>query len=156
MFLNAITTLVLSVLVSVTAQAASKQVSNPFTNIQLVGLQILNSDGQDSFMRKIKKMNSVPKQLVSILQQEANTKIVSPIFELNEKSSFANIYVFVGQKTDDKKLELVQVLVNRSGSMFVIDMDIVKVEKKKLTMVHGTPDEQETYTAISTLGDLFK
>lgn len=156
MFSKAITTVVLSVLVSISAQAASKKVSNPFANIQLVGLQILNSDGQDSFMRKIKKMKTVPKQLVSNLQQEANTTIVSPVFELDEQSSFANIYVFVGQKTDDKQLELVQVLVNRSGSMFVIDMDIVKVAKKKLTMVHGTPDEQETYTAITTQGDLFK
>ncbi len=156
MFLKAITTVTLSVLVSVTSQAASKQVSNPFANIQLVGLQILNNDGQDSFMRKIKKMNTIPKQLISTLQQEANTTIVSPVFELDEKSSFANIYVFVGQKTDDKQLELVQVLVNRSGSMFVIDMDIVKVEKRKLTMVHGPSDQPETYTAVSTLGDLFK
>ena len=125
-----------------------------FGSINLEGLQIIDKDQQDTFQYMIKKVAKPTKKLIRNLQAESNSLVVSPIFELNQVSSFKNVYVYVG-KTEEGTYELVRALVNRSGSVFIIDQDITSVEKDSMEVVHGVAPEQEKFTVKSLNGTLF-
>ena len=125
-----------------------------FSNINLDGLQILDKDQQDTFQYMIKKVAKPSKKLIRDLQNESNSIVVSPIYQLNQVSSFKNVYVYVG-RTEDGVYELVRALVNRSGSVFVIGQDITNVEKATMDLTHGIGTDQEKYTVKLVSGTLF-
>jgi hypothetical protein len=125
-----------------------------FSKINFEGVRVLDKDGQDNFMYAMKLVPNPSPELIGTLENEAVNKAVSPIFELNEKSSFKNIYVYVG-KTDEGKFEFVEALVNKSGSIFIVDMDITNVEKSEMTAVHGPSDDLQTLTIKLKTGNLF-
>jgi hypothetical protein len=124
-----------------------------FSQLNLEGVQVLDKDGQDNFMYRLKLLPKPSKALIATLESESNSKIVSPVFELDEASSFKNIYAYVAM-TDEGKFEFVEALVNKSGSIFIIDMDIVDVEKSAMTCVHGPSDDLQTLTVRLKVGNL--
>ncbi len=126
-----------------------------FSQINLEGLQIIDKDQQDTFMYMIKKVAKPSKKLIRDLQSESNSVVVSPVYELNQVSSFKNVYVYVG-KTEEGTFELVRALVNRNGSVFVIDQDITNVEKDSMELIHGVAPDQEKYIVKSLNGPLFQ
>ena len=130
------------------------QVPNIFANIQLEGLQVLDKTGQDSFWYQIKKLEHPSLKLVKQIEDESATKVVSPIFQLNEKSHFKNIYVFIGQR-DDGSFDLVEDLINSNGNAFPIHMHIVKIEKNKMDLIQGPQDDRSSYTAVLKNGNMF-
>jgi hypothetical protein len=117
-------------------------------------LQVLDVDQVDTFDYKLKLLSNPTVQLVTKLEGESNSKMISPLFELNQKSSFKNIYVYIG-RTDEGTIEYVEALVNSDTNTFIIDMDVVNVEKDRLDLVHGPSDDRVNYTAVSTRGNLF-
>lgn len=125
-----------------------------FQTIQLEGLQILDSSQTDVFGYKIKLLPCPTAELKKKLQEESYSKVVSPIYELNQASTFKNVYVYVGL-TEEGTYELVVALFNSRGGVSVIDMKITDVTKSHLQLVHGPPDEQVTYLAQSSRGPLF-
>lgn len=125
-----------------------------FANINLEGLQIIDKDQQDTFQYMIKKVAKPTKKLIRDLQAESNSLVVSPIYELNQVSAFKNVYVYIG-KTEEGTYELVRALVNRSGTVYVIDQDITNVEKDSMEVIHGVKPDQETFTVKSLNGTLF-
>lgn len=125
-----------------------------FSQIRMEGLQVLNSDGFDSLGYKLRRLNNPSVTLMQELESQSNSTIVSPIYDLDEASALKNLYVYIG-KTPEGTFEFVEVFHNSRGGMFVVDMNIVNVEKDHMDLTHGPSDEIETYKVISTLGDLF-
>lgn len=125
-----------------------------FQTIHLEGLQILDSSQTDVFGYEIKILPNPTADLIKNLEEESYSKVVSPIYELDQTSSFKNIYVYVG-RTEEGTYELVEALYNSKGGVSVIDMKITDVTKSHLQLVHGPSDEQETYSAQSRRGPLF-
>ncbi len=124
-----------------------------FSKINLEGLQVLNTDGMDTFGYLIKPLAKPSRALTATLESESNSQIVSPVFELSQVSSSKNIYVYIGKKSDGV-FELVIARQNSSGSFFIIDMDIHDATKSQLTMQHGPSDSIEIFKATRLKGDL--
>ena len=124
-----------------------------FSTASFDGLRVLDKDGQDSFAYMIKQATSVNGVLIKRLQSASASEIVSPLYELNQVSASKNIYVYVG-KTAEGTFELVIARELKDGSFFVVDMDIVNVEKRMFTLQHGPSDQVETYIASRLHGNL--
>lgn len=118
-----------------------------FSTINLEGLRIIDKEDMDSFMYLIKPVAQPNAALVQKLEEESMSKMVSPLFELNQVSSFKNVYVYVG-RTEEGTYELVQALQNRSGSFFIVDQDIVNVENDRMDLTHGIPPEKYTVRRV--------
>lgn len=146
-------TLIFSAVFSSSATAAAPSTVD-FAKINLEGLQVLGTDGLDTFGYLIKPLAKPSRALTATLESESYSQIVSPIFELNQVSSSKNIYVYIGKKSDGV-FELVIARQNSSGSFFIIDMDIQDTTKTHLTMQHGPSDSVEILKASRLKGDLF-
>lgn len=142
-----------TILVSFTAHAVSPDKVD-FSRINLNSMRLLDDSNQDSFGYKIKLLTNPSAEIVQTLQNEAGVKIISPIYQLNERSAFKNIYVFIGINPDGE-YQFDYVLHNSKGGMFTVGMTILNVEKNRIDIVHGPSDQLSKYTLISTSGDLF-
>lgn len=125
-----------------------------FTLINLVGLEVLDQNGDNTFGYKIQHIRKMTPNLVITLERESMSKIVSPLFELAETSSFKNIYVYIGEVAPGE-YELVQAFENKNGSVFILDMDIERVDTTALDLTHGPSDAVEKLTAKVTTGKLW-
>ncbi|QLY23923.1 hypothetical protein [Bdellovibrio sp. KM01] len=135
-----ITAFVLSMLFvgAVWAQPASQA---DFSRINFVGVEVLSASGDNAFPWAVKPMVNGWEDLLKKLEDVSSTKIVSPIFYLAEKTSFKNIFVFVG-KGSDGTFQFVNIYYTMAGAMYPSNMKIMNVEHDHLDVAQGIPNEQ--------------
>ncbi len=119
--------------------------------LNLVGMQMISqTDQSNNFLYKIKILEDI-EDAEDLLSGEIGSqkRIASRIFDLNQESSFDNIYVFVTERKNpasgESKFVLYQVMVNSSGSTFTIDYEIVNISDDVLTVVNGHSADATTY-----------
>jgi hypothetical protein len=112
-----------------------------FSKINLVGIQVLSVSGDNAFPWAVKPMVNGWEDLLKKLEDVSSTKIVSPIFYLAEKTSFKNIFVFIG-KSNDGAFQFVNIYYTMAGAMYPSNMKIMNVEPDHMDVAQGIPNEQ--------------
>lgn len=152
--IRALMFLVITLAFAISSQGKSiKKPTQPdMRAINLVGMQIfefVDSSGLDSFGYQLKLKEDI-EDVSELLAEEIGDeqKIISRIFELNEDSSFKNIFVFITvgtAKEHNSKYVLNIIYQNKSGSLFNIDYDIVNIANNHLEIENGPSDEKTKY-----------
>ncbi|MEK2688568.1 hypothetical protein [Bdellovibrio sp. GT3] len=112
-----------------------------FSKINFVGVQVLGPGGDNAFPWKVKPMVNGWEDLYKKLEQVSGTQISSQIFYLAEKTSFKNIFAFVGRDSAGD-YQFVNVFYTMSGQMYGSNMKVMNVEKDQLDVAQGIPNEQ--------------
>ncbi len=112
-----------------------------FSKINFAGIQVLSATGDNAFPWAVKPMVNGWEDLLKKLEDVSSTKISSPIFYLAEKTSFKNIFVFVG-KSSDGTYQFVNIYYTMAGAMYPSNMKIMNVENDHLDVAQGIPNEQ--------------
>lgn len=118
--------------------------------IDLVGMKIYEAkdvEKLDAFGYSIKVKEDI-EDVEDLLSSELteDQEIISRIFELDEKSAFKNIYVFVAVDVNNgSEYALYIVYENKSGSLFSVDYDITKISENSLELENGPKDEIMKY-----------
>ncbi|WP_413574637.1 hypothetical protein ACLVWU_10440 [Bdellovibrio sp. HCB290] len=135
---------------------AQSPASVDFSKINFVGVQVLGPSGDNSFPWAVKPMVNGWEDLYKKLEQVSGTQISSQIFYLAEKTSFKNIFVFVG-RDGAGDYQFVNVFYTMSGQMYGSNMKIKNVERDRLDVAQGIPNEQpkDYYRVVSKNGTLF-
>lgn len=145
------------ILFSFATQAAprSKYLTDQYMKIiNLVGVQVLDQNKQNTFGYKVRPIVNPHPELVLLLQDNSNSQIVSPIYELNQASNFKNVYVYIG-KNSNGQYEFVMAYHNKSNSIFIVDMDIVNAEQNALYIMQGMRPRSDKYLVTVQPGTLF-
>ncbi|UYL07957.1 hypothetical protein B9G69_012960 [Bdellovibrio sp. SKB1291214] len=131
---------ILSLVFSVSVRASAPAEAD-FSKINFTGLQVLSASGDNAFPWAVKPMVNGWEDLLKKLEEVSSTKIVSPIFYLAEKTSFKNIFVFVG-KDSDGNFQFVNIYYTMAGQMYGSNMKVMNVEHDRLDVAQGIPNEQ--------------
>jgi hypothetical protein len=150
-----LTILASALLLSLSANAVSPDKVD-FSKIQMNDLQVVEVKNGQNLMGayKFKPLIDPTPALIATLENASYSRIISPIYELNQKSSFKNIYYYIAA-TPDKTFEFVVVYHTSSDSMFAVDMNITNVETDHIDAEHGPTYEIHPYKITSGLGMLF-
>ncbi|WP_413557189.1 hypothetical protein [Bdellovibrio sp. HCB209] len=122
-----------------------------FSRINFTGVKVLSAGGDNAFPWAVKQMVNGWEDLYKKLEDTSGTKIASPIYYLAEKTSFKNIFVFVGQDSAGN-FQFVNVYYTMAGQMYGSNMKIMNVEQDRLDVAQGIPNEQpkDYYKVIAT------
>lgn len=112
-----------------------------FTQINFSGLKVLSATNDNAFPWAVKHMVNGWEDLYKKLEDVSGTKVKSPIFYLAEKTSFKNIFVFVGQDSAGD-FQFVNVYYTMAGQMYGSNMKIMNVERDRMDVAQGIPNEQ--------------
>ncbi len=148
-------TLVTSFVFSSTTLAAPPQQFN-YSKLNLLGIEILDVDGIDTFGQKLKRMPIVPSKLKAELELGSNSKIVSPVFELAKPAVgqyYRNVYLYVGRVARNR-FEFVQAIVTKNGAIFTMDIEMTDVRRNEITIVRGPSSQRRTLTVTSRTNPL--
>ncbi|WP_413584260.1 hypothetical protein [Bdellovibrio sp. HCB274] len=120
---------------------AKPPASADYSKIDLIGVQVLSPAGDNSFPWAVKPMVNGWEDLYKKLEQVSGTQISSQIFYLAEKTSFKNIFVFIGRDSAGD-YQFVNVFYTMSGQMYGSNMKVMNVEQDRLDVAQGIPNEQ--------------
>jgi hypothetical protein len=120
---------------------ASAPAQADFSKINFTGLQVLSASGDNAFPWAVKPMVNGWEDLLKKLEEVSSTKIVSPVFYLAEKTSFKNIFVFIG-KDSAGNFQFVNIYYTMAGQMYGSNMKVINVERDHMDVAQGIPNEQ--------------
>jgi hypothetical protein len=120
--------------------------------INLNGIKILNTAGEDTLGYRFGAMRSQTEEVKDIIVSESGADALSRVWGLLDRSSFKNILVYVTKGNQGYVLNVLY--WNNSGSAFLVDYDIKKADKKSLTVENGPSDAIETLKVVGS-GTLF-
>lgn len=141
-----------SLILTTQVMAAGYLTDANMKKINLNGIKILNSEGQDTLGYRFGAMRSQTEEVKDIIVSESGTDALSRVWGLLDRSSFKNILIYVTKGNSGYVLNVLY--WNKSGSAFLVDYDIKKADKKSLTVENGPSDEVETLKVIGS-GPLF-
>ena len=149
-------TIFLAGLVSAVVHAAPPHQFN-YAKLNLIGIEVVDVDGIDTFGQKLKRVASIPPGLKSELEIGSRSKIVSPLYELTKRAVgeyYQNVYVYVG-RAPGNKFEFVQAIVTNSGTIFTMDIEMTDVRRNEMTLIRGPATQRRTLTVTSKTNALF-
>lgn len=128
-----------------------------YSKLNLIGIEVVDVDGFDTFGLRLKRMSRVPPHLKKELEMGSQSKIVSPVFELTKPAVgeyYQNVYVYVG-RAKGNRFEFVQAIVTNSGFIFTMDIEMTDVRRNEITIIRGPAANRRTLTVTSRTNSLF-
>lgn len=137
---------------SIGAEASGRSKKNYLTDdymeiINLDGVQVLDQDGGDSLGYSMRRVEEVDRDLVGDLEQDSGFKAISSVWELNQSSSFENVFVLVMKDLNSGMYQFVIAYLNSGGhSYFVVDYNILRAGTRELLVCQGETEDSGCYT----------